>query len=77
MPDHRDTVVVTDRSSNNGLIFGVVALVVILVVGWYFLMGPGAGTLPFSTEVNVNVEAPAPDAGGGSGGDGGDGGDGS
>jgi FlaG/FlaF family flagellin (archaellin) len=64
MSDHRDTVVVKDGGSSTGVILGIIALVVILAAGWYFLIGPGAGSTDAPTDVDVNVELPsiAPDA---------------
>ncbi len=64
MSDNHDTVVVKDGGSSTGLILGIIALVIILAAGWYFLLGPGAGTTDNPTDVNVNVELPsvAPDA---------------
>ena len=64
MSDTHDTVVVKEGGSRTGLILGVIALIIVLAAGWYFLMGPGAGTTSAPTDVNVNVELPsvAPDA---------------
>ncbi len=64
MSDHRDTVVVKDGGSSTGLILGILAIVIVLAAGWYFLMGPGAGTTDSQTDINVNIELPsvAPDA---------------
>ena len=42
MTDH-DTVVVKDGGSSTGLILGIIAIIIVLALGWYFLMGPGAG----------------------------------
>lgn len=63
MSDHRDTVVVKEGGSSTGLLLGIIAIIIVLAAGWYFLMGPGAGsTTP--NDINVNVELPsvAPDA---------------
>ena len=64
MSDHRDTVVVKDGGSSAGLFLGIVAVIIVLAAGWYFLMGAGAGTTDTPNDVNVNVELPsiAPDA---------------
>lgn len=67
MSDHhdRDTVVVERGGSGAGAILGVIALIIVLAAGWYFLMGPGAGTTDTPNDVNVNVEVPeeaVPDA---------------
>ncbi|CAN5585379.1 hypothetical protein BH20CHL7_BH20CHL7_19260 [soil metagenome] len=64
MSDHRDTVVVKDGGSSTGVILGVIVLIIVLAAGWYFLMGPGAGTTNAPGDINVNVELPsvAPDA---------------
>ena len=59
MSDHRDTVVVKDGNSSSGVILGVIVLIIVLAAGWYFLMGPGAGTTEGPTDVNVNVELPS------------------
>ena len=40
----RDTVVVKDGGSSTGVILGIIAIIIVLALGWYFLMGPGAGT---------------------------------
>jgi hypothetical protein len=64
MADHHDTVVVKEGGSSMGVILGIIALIIVLAAGWYFLLGPGAGTTDSPTDVNVNVELPsiAPDA---------------
>lgn len=64
MSDHRDTVVVKDGGSSTGMLLGIIAIIIVLAAGWYFLMGPGAGSTTAPTDVNVNVELPsvAPDA---------------
>ena len=56
----RETVVVKDGGSNAGLILGIIAIVIVLAVGWYFLMGPGAGSSSNSSnDTNINVELPS------------------
>ena len=64
MSDHHDTVVVKEGGSSTGVIVGIIALILVLGAGWYFLLGPGAGSTSQPTDVNVNVELPsvAPDA---------------
>ena len=42
MTDH-ETVVVKEGGSSTGLILGIIAIIIVLALGWYFLMGPGAG----------------------------------
>lgn len=60
MSEGRDTVVVKDGGSSSGVILGIIALIVILAAGWYFLMGPGAGsTTQPNNDINVNVELPS------------------
>ena len=59
MSEHRDTVVVKDGGSSAGLLIGVLALVIVLVGAWYFLMGPGAGTTTAPNDINVNIELPS------------------
>jgi hypothetical protein len=44
MTDQHDTIVVKDSSSSTGLILGIIAIVTVLALGWYFLMGPGTGS---------------------------------
>ena len=60
MTDH-DTVVVKDGGSSAGLILGIIAIVIVLALGWYFLMGPGAGSTSnnSSNDTNINVELPS------------------
>ena len=56
----RETVVVKDGGSNAGLILGIIAIVIVLALGWYFLMGPGAGTKSESSnDTNINVTLPS------------------
>lgn len=64
MSDHRDTVVVKDGGSSTGLLLGIIAIVIVLAAGWYFLMGPGANSTTTPNDVNVNIELPsvAPEA---------------
>lgn len=63
MTDHRDTVVVKDGGSNTGVILGIIAIIIVLALGWYFLMGPGAGTgQPTNINVDVNLPSVAPAA---------------
>ena len=60
MTDH-ETVVVKDGGSSAGLILGIIAIVIVLALGWYFLMGPGAGSTSnnSSNDTNINVELPS------------------
>jgi hypothetical protein len=55
----RDTIVVKDGGSNTGVILGIIAIIIVLALGWYFLMGPGASTSSTPTDINVNVELPS------------------
>lgn len=55
----RDTIVVKDGGSSTGMILGIIAIIIVLALGWYFLMGPGAGTTSQPSDVNVNVELPS------------------
>jgi hypothetical protein len=55
----RDTVVVKDGGSSTGAILGIIAIIIVLALGWYFLMGPGAGSTSQPNDVNVNVELPS------------------
>jgi len=61
MSDSRDTVVVKDGGSSSTLIIAILAVVIILAAGWYFLMGPGAGSKS-GTDVNVDVNLPSLEA---------------
>lgn len=58
MTDHRDTVVVTDRGSSTGAIIGVIVVVLMLAIGWYLLLGPGAGQNTKPGTINVDVNLP-------------------
>jgi hypothetical protein len=64
MTDQHDTVVVKDGGSSTGVVLGIIALIIVLAAGWYFLLGPGAGSTDAPSDINVNVELPsvAPDA---------------
>lgn len=59
MSEQRETIVVKDGGSNAGVLLGIVAIIIVLALGWYFLMGPGAGSTTQPTDVNVNVELPS------------------
>jgi hypothetical protein len=59
MSDQRETIVVKDGGSNAGVLLGVVAIVIVLALGWYFLMGPGASTSTQSNDTNITVELPS------------------
>ena len=59
MTEQRETVVVKDGGSNAGVILGIVAIVIVLALGWYFLMGPGASTTSQSNDTNITVELPS------------------
>ncbi|MFO7595715.1 MAG: hypothetical protein R6W92_05125 [Desulfocurvibacter africanus] len=59
MSDHRDTVVVKEGGSGAGLMLGVIVLIIVLAAGWYFLLGPGAGTTEAPGDINVNIELPS------------------
>ena len=39
MSDHHDTVVVKEGGSSTGVIVGIIALILVLGAGWYFLLG--------------------------------------
>ena len=55
----RETVVVKDGGSSTGAILGIIAIIIVLALGWYFLMGPGAGSRTQPNDINVNVELPS------------------
>ena len=59
MSEQRETVVVKDGGSNAGVLLGVVAIIIVLALGWYFLMGPGASTSTQSNDTNITVELPS------------------
>jgi hypothetical protein len=61
MSDQRETVVVKDGGSNAGVILGIIAIIIVLALGWYFLMGPGASTNT-QNDTNVTVELPSVEA---------------
>jgi hypothetical protein len=60
--DHEthDTVVVDrgDGGSSNGLILGIVAVVILLIAVWYFALGPGTGKTTNNTTNNNTVNNP-------------------
>jgi len=64
MSDQHDTIVVKEGGSSAGVIVGIIALILVLGAGWYFLLGPGASSTSQPNDINVNVELPsvAPDA---------------
>jgi hypothetical protein len=57
----RDTVVVKDGGGNSGVILGIIAIIIVLALGWYFLMGPGRGGTSnnSSNDTNINVTVPS------------------
>jgi hypothetical protein len=59
MSDSRDTIVVKDGGSSSGVILGIIAIVIVLALGWYFLMGPGASSSSNSNDLNINVTLPS------------------
>jgi hypothetical protein len=59
MSESRDTVVVKDGGSSTGVILGIIAIIIVLALGWYFLMGPGAGSTSNSNDTNINVSLPS------------------
>jgi hypothetical protein len=60
MTDSRETVVVKDGGSSTGVILGIIAIIIVLALGWYFLMGPGAGSKSSSSnDTNINVTLPS------------------
>jgi hypothetical protein len=59
MSESRDTIVVKDGGSNTGVILGIIAIIIVLALGWYFLMGPGGGSTSTSNDTNINVTLPS------------------
>jgi len=59
MSDSRDTVVVKDGGSSTGAILAILAVIIVLAAGWYFLLGPGANSKGGSNDVNVDVNLPS------------------
>jgi hypothetical protein len=57
--DQRE-VVVRDGGSGAGVILGVILLLVLIAVGWYFLLGPGTATGPGSLDINVQLPSAIP-----------------
>ena len=55
----RDTIVVKEGGSSTGVILGIIALIVVLAAGWYFLLGPGTGSTSTPSDVDVNVTLPS------------------
>jgi len=64
----RETVVVKDSGTGTGMtaIVAIVVFAIVLLAGWYLLMGPGAGTTTNTNDgpdVNITLpSAPAPEA---------------
>jgi hypothetical protein len=54
-----NTVIVKDGGSNSAVILGIIAIIIVLALGWYFLMGPGAGGSSQSQDTNINVQVPS------------------
>jgi hypothetical protein len=59
MSEPRDTIVVKEGGSSTGVILGIIAIIIVLALGWYFLMGPGAGSTSNSNDTNINVTLPS------------------
>ena len=60
MTDSRDTIIVKDGGSSSGVILGIIAIIIVLALGWYFFMGPGAGSKSSSSnDTNINVTLPS------------------
>lgn len=59
MADHRETIVVREDGSGSGMILGILAVLIVLAVGWYFLIGPGAGSTRAPNDMNVKIELPS------------------
>ena len=59
MPESHDTVVVKDGGGNSGVLLGIIAIIIVLALGWYFLMGPGASRTSNSNDTNINVTLPS------------------
>jgi hypothetical protein len=61
---NKETVVVKDGGggSTSAVMLGVIAIIVVLAAGWYFLMGPGAGSKSDSNTnegPTINVQLPS------------------
>jgi hypothetical protein len=73
MTDHDDEVVIARDGEALGGRAAIAAIIIVMVIvlaaGWYFLMGPGyvggGGETTNPTDINVDVDAPAPPAEGG------------
>ena len=59
MSDSRDTIVVKEGGGSSGMILGIIAIIIVLALGWYFLMGPGASSTSNSNDTNINVTLPS------------------
>ena len=64
----RETVVIKDGGSGAGItaVVAIVVLAIVLILGWYRLIGPGSGTSSNTynaPDLDVNLpSAPAPEA---------------
>ena len=56
--------VIVERGGGGGTaIVAIVVILILVLAGWYFLLGPGAGSQSGDTNIDVNLpslEAPAP-----------------
>ncbi len=61
MSEHhdRDTVVVREGGSSMGMIFGIIAIIIVIAGAWYFLVGPGSNSTSGPNDINVNVQLPS------------------
>ena len=53
-------VVVNSDGGNSGatMLIAIVVLIVVLALGWYFFLGPGANTQGGNPDINVDVNVP-------------------
>lgn len=54
MSDNK-TVVVGGGGSSATAILGIIVILIVVAAGWYFLIGPGAGSKGTNVDVNINV----------------------
>jgi len=49
------TVVVGGGGGSATAIVGILVILIVVIAGWYFLMGPGAGSKDTNVDVNINL----------------------
>lgn len=54
MSDNK-TVVVGGGGGSATAIIGIIVILIVVIAGWYFLIGPGAGSKDTNLDININV----------------------